>query len=136
MTRPISAGSGYLLDTNVLLIATKTPDRLGKSSQHILSNNQNLHFSSLSIVEVEIKVGKGKLPPMPNFANRLEEFFFKELPLESKHAAELNRFPELWDHDPFDRILLAQATREKLKFLTTDQRLLRLGFDWIVDAYV
>lgn len=37
-------------------------------------------------------------------------------------------------HDPFDRMILAQAHVERMRLLTSDQVLLGLGFDWIVYA--
>jgi PIN domain nuclease of toxin-antitoxin system len=37
-------------------------------------------------------------------------------------------------HDPFDRLLVAQATRAGLRLLTADQVLLGLGRDFIIDA--
>ena len=41
---------------------------------------------------------------------------------------------ELVRHDPFDRLLVAQATRAGLRLLTADQVLLGLGRDFIIDA--
>jgi PIN domain nuclease of toxin-antitoxin system len=50
------------------------------------------------------------------------------------HALELTRFGSLIDHDPFDRMILAQASAERCQLLTADQRLLSLDLDFVVDA--
>ena len=42
------------------------------------------------------------------------------------HAERINALPTL-RHDPFDRLLLAQALVERCRFLTADRRLLGLG---------
>lgn len=53
----------------------------------------------------------------------------------SASAADTMRgFPHLARHDPFDRMLLAQAWTEGLTLVTTDKVLLGLGLDYIVDA--
>ena len=44
------------------------------------------------------------------------------------------RFPALVRHDPFDRMILAQAEAERMTLLTADRTLLVLGQTWIVDA--
>ena len=51
-----------------------------------------------------------------------------------EHTAGLVRFPELVGHDPFDRILMAQALVEQIPLLTADRILLGLGLDWVLDA--
>jgi len=56
------------------------------------------------------------------------------MPLKAEDFLELSGFPSLMKHDPMDRILLCQAARHNVRFLTADQKLLALGLDWIVDA--
>ena len=51
-----------------------------------------------------------------------------------EHAEALRDFPELTRHDPFDRLLVAQASRAGLQLLTADHVLLGLGRDFIIDA--
>lgn len=52
-------------------------------------------------------------------------------PLDMRSGS--NALPTL-RHDPFDRLLLAQALVERCRFLTADRRLLGLGRDWILPA--
>jgi PIN domain nuclease of toxin-antitoxin system len=56
------------------------------------------------------------------------------LSITAEHAEALGDFPELTRHDPFDRLLVAQASRTGLQLLTADQVLLDLGRDFILDA--
>lgn len=44
---------------------------------------------------------------------------FVELPVRSVHAADVARLA-MHHHDPFDRLLIAQAIAEPLKFMTAD----------------
>lgn len=46
----------------------------------------------------------------------------------------MREFPELVRHDPFDRLITAQALCERLSLLTADSVLLRLGRDFIIDS--
>ena len=56
------------------------------------------------------------------------------LAFETEHADALTEFPTLSKHDPFDRMLLAQAKTEDLSLLTSDGLLLEQGFDFVVNA--
>ena len=58
----------------------------------------------------------------------------RDLPLTAKHARDLLSLPELTRHDPFDRLLLAQAMADQIPLVTGDSKLLALGRDWIIDA--
>lgn len=59
---------------------------------------------------------------------------FTELPLKAEDFIELSSFPSLIQHDPMDRMLLCQAARHRMTFLTADEKLINLGFDWIIDG--
>ena len=37
-------------------------------------------------------------------------------------------------HDPFDRMILATARAHGTQLITSDRKLLELGFDWIRDS--
>ncbi|GAA5159066.1 PIN domain nuclease [Ornithinimicrobium tianjinense] len=59
-----------------------------------------------------------------------------ELAFSGAHAAALAHFPELARHDPFDRMLLAQARSEGRQLLTADAVLLDAQPALTVDARV
>lgn len=124
-----------LLDTNALIRAFTDPDGLGAAARTAISTSRT-HFSSVSTLEVMIKQLLGKLPPWPDLTTWLQRSGLRELPFTSAHAEAVAAFPQLVRHDPFDRMLLAQATVEGLRFLTSDVALLSLQHDWIVDARV
>jgi PIN domain nuclease of toxin-antitoxin system len=43
-------------------------------------------------------------------------------------------FLDFGSGDPVDRMILAQALHENAVLLTSDQKMLAMGRDWIVDA--
>ena len=51
-----------------------------------------------------------------------------------EHAEAIQDYPELARHDPFDRLLVAQADRAGLRLLTADRVLLGLQRSFILDA--
>jgi len=111
-----------LLDTHILLWTLK--DMLpNKVSHYFKGGNYKLYFSPISIYEVVIKSLKG-LPDFNvnpvSFHNDLLLAGFKELKLTSNHSLMVRDMP-LLHHDPFDRILLAQAHYERISLLTSDK---------------
>ena len=59
---------------------------------------------------------------------RVEAGSFDELTFESRHAEVLRKLP--WHHrDPFDRMLIAQATAERLTVLTADPHFAAYGVE-------
>ena len=99
-----------------------------------IETSNSVCYSAISFAEIVIKemVGKIEVPA------KLEEMFvdagLQPLSLTPAHAQAIRDFPELVGHDPFDRLLLAQALVERAELLTVDRRLLGLGRDWILDA--
>lgn len=57
-----------------------------------------------------------------------------ELPLTTTHGATVANFPALLRHDPFDRMLLAQAHVEGMPLLIADRVLLAAAPDLTIDA--
>jgi PIN domain nuclease of toxin-antitoxin system len=51
---------------------------------------------------------------------------FEELPVTAEHAAAVSRLP-LHHHDPFDRLLVSQASVEPMVLLTADAALRPYG---------
>lgn len=112
-----------LLDTHVLLWAAADAPRLGEDARDLISDENNaLWFSAASIWEVAIKTGLGR----PDFAvdpqllrRGLLENGYNELSISARHAAGGTHLPAI-HRDPFDRLLVAQATDEGLLLLTAD----------------
>jgi PIN domain nuclease of toxin-antitoxin system len=127
-----------LLDSQTLIWFMQGDSRLGRGATRLLESAPFLHYSALSVMELTMKSlslgpnGKPKLELPKNFV--LNAGGFKELTLESSDSTELSKFLVLQRHDPIDRMLLAQASRNQMRFLTSDRVLLSLGLDWVVDA--
>ena len=112
-----------LLDTHLLLWAAGEPRRLPKQVRILLDNPDNeLLFSAASLWEVVIKRGLGR----EDFAvdarllrRGLLDNGYSELPIVSDHVVAIDSLPPI-HKDPFDRILVAQATVEGVTLLTND----------------
>lgn len=112
-----------LLDTHLLLWAAGAPDRLSKQARALLEKPEHtLVFSAASIWEIAIKQGLGR-PDFRADAHLLRRGFldngYQEMPIKSTHAVATLSLPAL-HKDPFDRILVAQATVEGMTLATSD----------------
>ena len=125
---------GVLLDTNVLLWVLVDSDRVGKRLRSILMSDAPVFFSAVSIFEITIKSALGKFPAQDNMASTIATLGFRELPLDAQSAEQVSRFPALEGHDPFDRMLVAQATTHSIPLETADRRLLALDIPEVRDA--
>ena len=113
-----------LLDTHILLWAAGEPDRLSHETRALLSDPGNvLLFSAASVWEIEIKsrLGRGDFQVNARLLRRgLLDNGYEELPITSEHILAIDALPPIHG-DPFDRILIAQATIEGIELLTADQ---------------
>ncbi len=112
-----------LLDTHLLLWAAGQPDRLSAMARGLIDDVENeLLFSAASLWEVAIKRGLGRddFQVDPRLLRRgLLDNSYSELPIVSGHVVTIESLPPI-HRDPFDRILVAQATVEGITLLTTD----------------
>ncbi|BAK85337.1 MULTISPECIES: type II toxin-antitoxin system VapC family toxin [Acetobacteraceae] len=112
-----------LLDTHLLLWAAGEPDKLSARARTLMEDPGNdLVFSAASLWEITIKTGLGRADFQvdPHLLRRgLIENGYEELPITSQHALAVGQLPDV-HRDPFDRILVAQATVEGLLLLTHD----------------
>jgi len=124
-----------LLDSNALLwISRGKVKSLGKEAYRIIQNSDVVYFSSLSVAEFEIKAMLNKGKYLRGATEAIMASGLVELNFNTSHAQAISNFPSLIRHDPFDRLLLAQAYSEQLTLLTSDQTLLDLGLDFVADA--
>ncbi len=123
-----------LLDTHVALWLVGDHHRIGPKSRNRIRTSPATYFSAISIAEVTIKRLQGRLKTPPTIHQTLLDSGLHSLALTSEHAVTIERFPTLFDHDPFDRLILAQAAGMGWDLLSADQTLLNLGFDWVLDA--
>ncbi len=125
-----------LLDTNALLWVYHDSAKLGPKSRERIVKAARVCFSSVSVLEIVVKHMLGRLekPGGERFPEVFLHSGLQEVTFTSAHAAAMGGFPTLSRHDPFDRMLLAQAAQEQLPFLASDATLLTLGEEWIHDA--
>jgi len=126
---------GVLLDTHVLIAHVNSKDIFGKATKHLLQTPHPF-FSPLSIAEMGLRESVKKQRYLAeDITQALGQLGYKELPLVSTAAEGITGFPTLHHHDPFDRLLLAQAKHHNLLFITADHTLLSLDLDFVHDAY-
>jgi len=112
-----------LLDTHVLLWAAGLPDQLPPAARALLEDpDSELIFSAASLWEIAIKrsLGRADFQVDARVLRRgLLDNGYLELPITSEHAVFIDSLPAI-HKDPFDRILIAQATVEGITLLTAD----------------
>jgi PIN domain nuclease of toxin-antitoxin system len=123
-----------LLDSQVLLWALDDGPRLGKRARERIGSAAGVHVSSATIWELTIKAMLGKIEIPDDLAQRIAAQGYLELAVTHEHAAAIGRLPEIARHDPFDRLLVAQALCSGLNLLTADRILLGLGHRFVLDA--
>jgi PIN domain nuclease of toxin-antitoxin system len=119
-----------LLDTHIALWAIADSPRLtNKAREMILAPRASIWVSAASIWEIAIKHGLGR-GDMPISGEDALRYFrasgYQFLPIEPEHAAAVEALP--WHHhDPFDRLLVAQALTEPMRLLSHDPMQARYG---------
>jgi PIN domain nuclease of toxin-antitoxin system len=112
-----------LLDTHLLLWAAGEPKRLSRQARTLIGNPDNeLLFSAASLWEVAIKRGLGREDFKVDarlLRRGLLDNGYSELPINSSHVVATESLPPI-HKDPFDRVLVAQATVEGITLLTID----------------
>ncbi len=82
-----------------------------------------MYASAASIWEISIKSTLGKLDANPReVLDGIEPAGFSLIAVSGEHAARVAELP-LLHQDPFDRILVAQASVEPMILLTNDRAL-------------
>lgn len=119
-----------LLDTHFVLWVSLEPSRLPRSVVELLeSEGVEPWFSVASLWEVAIKTSLGRagfqVDPHQLRLSLLDNGY-RELTITSDHAIAVAKLPRIHG-DPFDRLLVAQASLEGLELITTDQALARYG---------
>lgn len=112
-----------LLDTHIVLWSLAVPERLSTAARNTIESAEEIYVSSVSIWEISIKSGLGKLDvDVDELLGWLVSLKIVSLPVTWSHARALRDLP-LHHRDPFDRMLIAQAVTEPLHLLTADVQL-------------
>lgn len=113
-----------LLDTHVLLWWLSAQRLSPKATAAIASADSDVCVSAASVWEMSIKVALGKLEVPDDLSEQLEHHQFDVLPVDLAHALAVQSLPP-HHHDPFDRMLVAQAQIEDLTIVTRDAAIRR-----------
>ena len=120
-----------LLDTHILIWFVKDDKLLAKKAiEEIMKDENQIYYSLISILEVEIKHMShpaGISLTGEQLLNFCKEYNFIQIPLKAEHIIEmknLRRRENTPPHkDPFDRLLICQAIAENMLFMTHDNRI-------------
>ena len=118
--------SGYLRDTNVMLIALTDAARLPAKVKRVLLRGPNV-LSVVSYWEVLLKRMKGTLrvgDPRSWWQDAMEQLAGTPLALRPDHVSEIFTLPPI-HKDPFGRVLIAQAAVEDFDLVTLDAEIPR-----------
>jgi PIN domain nuclease of toxin-antitoxin system len=112
-----------LLDTHILLWWLIQDQKLSQTEAAIITDPDNLVFVSAATAwEIAVKKMIGKLEAPDDLPVALAANNFLELPITIEHSQKLYQLP-LHHHDPFDRIMVAQAMSKNLTFMTRDPKI-------------
>jgi PIN domain nuclease of toxin-antitoxin system len=121
---------GYLLDTHTAIFSMHQSKSLSAAAKEAVAKGKNF-LSVISYWEVMIKSMKGTLDvgdPRAWWSDALEQLAATPLILRPQHIAAVYGLPAI-HKDPFDRILVAQATVEGLTLVTSDKTQARYAGD-------
>ncbi|MBS0461332.1 MAG: type II toxin-antitoxin system VapC family toxin [Proteobacteria bacterium] len=123
-----------LLDTHVALWALVDSPRLPQAAKDtIRSASATIWISAATVWEIAIKHGLGR-GDMPIDGEQAIAWFreagYRFLAVQPEHAAAVARLPA-HHHDPFDRLLVAQALLEPMRLMSRDPQVLRYSENFL-----
>jgi PIN domain nuclease of toxin-antitoxin system len=114
----------FLLDTHLILWGLTQPERLSPRARKLLEDNANeFVFSSVNMWEIAVKRALRRPDFLTEAATARRQLLvngFFELAMTSEHAIFAASLPQI-HKDPFDRLLVSQATVEGIMLLTSDR---------------
>ena len=112
-----------LLDTCVLLWWLDNPTLLSEQALTAIKEPENkIIVSVVSAWEIAIKKALGKLESPANLKEMITDSEFELILIDYEHVWQVKDLPP-HHKDPFDRLLVAQATVESLTLVTRDPKL-------------
>lgn len=124
-----------LIDSHIFIWYLYEPENLSQPIKDAILNAKERYISTASIWEIILKYKKSKLMYDP--VDMLKSYKFaglKLLNISEEHLSTVLNI-ELPHKDPFDEILIAQATAESMPLLTADVLLIKSPYQTI-DARV
>lgn len=109
-----------LLDTHVLIWALEDSDQLSSAARALLEDAGTLVLvSAVSAWEIAIKQANGRLDAPDDLELVIEAAGFTKRPVTFADARRLRTLPP-HHHDPFDRMLVAQALEDGVSIVSRD----------------
>lgn len=120
-----------ILDTHVWLWFLHEPNRLSEKAQQAIvraESEKGLYVSAISVWEIAVKVGLGKLS-LPLAIHEWYELACQYQgvviePVTALDAIASTQLPGTFHKDPSDRIIIALARRHEVALVTRDQKIL------------
>jgi PIN domain nuclease of toxin-antitoxin system len=128
--------SRILLDTHVAVWVAGSPSKLGPKAKRLIQTAKDVSISSISIAELNMKSMIGGIKIPSDLSEQFQHSNIQVSDFRTESANEILRFGSLAKHDPFDRLILAQASASDAKLLTADRALLALDLDFVIDAEI
>ena len=120
-----------LLDTHAFLWWNNDDPKLGPEAREAIADSDNIVFVSAATAwEIATKRASGKLEAPGDIAEWVHKDDFTPLPIEIEHAVLSVDLPN-HHRDPFDRLLVAQATLEDLTLVTIDDEIAKYDVEMI-----
>jgi PIN domain nuclease of toxin-antitoxin system len=115
----------YLLDTHTILFSLFSPSKLGiRARDAILDPSSSVGVSVVSFWEISLKSSIGKLHLEGSSPDALPDacvqMGFSIVGLSAEDAASFDSLPRFGHKDPFDRMLVWQAIRQKRIMVSQD----------------
>jgi PIN domain nuclease of toxin-antitoxin system len=122
-----------LLDSHAFIWWIDDDTRLGPKARLAIESAEKVFVSVISVWELGSKQAAGKLEINTDLAKAAQDSGFEILDCQLAHA---QLAPTLPPHhkDPFDRMLLAQATIERLKIMSQDGAFTNYEIDLVSTA--
>lgn len=114
--------NNLLLDTHVFLWWRANDPLLHETAISAISDADAVFVSAATAWEAAIKASLGRLELPDSVESGVEDSGFEKLPITFSHAETAAALPS-HHHDPFDRMLVAQAAAEGLTLVTHDRKL-------------
>lgn len=123
-----------LIDTHAVIWFVAGDRRLSRAARAAMERDRaRLFISAATVWEMAIKAARKRLelrlPVQGYLADRIDEGYGL-LRVEGTHAAAVEHLP-FHHHDPFDRLLVAQALSERMPIVTRDRVFKKYGVDII-----
>ena len=113
----------YLLDTHTLIWFLADSPELSANAREVICSNENIFASYISLWEMAIKKGLGKLRFQYFFKDIVQMCYDERIRLLNITSTDLDNLENLpfIHRDPFDRMLVSQAQTRNLCIITRDR---------------